>query len=215
MVTEAELAGYVVKYFSNLGYSVYKEVTDKYKRAGIVAVKDDTTTIIEVKKRFNFEVISQSMYWRNRANYIYIAVPNFSKKRWGAISGGIISYLTHMNIGLLTIKKDGIVLNKFSTLPCNKLINPIQKFLMEEQKTFVKAGTNHKYWTAFKRTDKQILAFLRDRPQSTIDEIIDNVQHHYSTRFSAKACIRKAFEKGWINVEETIFENKKYYKAKE
>jgi hypothetical protein len=215
MATEHELAGYVVNYFLNLGYSVYKEVTDNYRRADIVAVKDNITTIIEVKKRFNFEVISQSIYWRSRANYIYIAVPVFSRKRWQSISSGVISYLTNMNIGLLTIDKGGIVHSKCTNLPYNHLINPIQKFLMEEQKTFAEAGTRGKYWTRFKQTEHHIIEFLKNRPQSTINEIVDNVQYHYSNRLSAKACIRKAFAEGWISVEEIVFEGKKYYKAKE
>ena len=209
---ELELAKIVVSYYTENNFSVYKEVTDGNKRADIVSVKEGITTVIEVKKRLGFNVIQQALYWSNRANYIYIAVPKFKRSYYLNTICSILGYLKYKNIGLILIDKDKLNF-QYNPILNKNIKNGIDKFLLEGQKDFIEAGTSSKYWTRFKDTELKIKEFLLEHPQSTIREIVTGIEHHYSSKNSAISSIKKAIDKGWINgVIKTEFMGNNYYK---
>lgn len=74
---ETELYGPVKKWLEHNNYTVYPEVESFGSRADIVAVKQNTTLIVELKTSLSLEVISQGVSWKHRsaANYVYLAVP--------------------------------------------------------------------------------------------------------------------------------------------
>ncbi|MBC2632303.1 hypothetical protein H6X84_25135, partial [Salmonella enterica subsp. enterica serovar Enteritidis] len=67
---ESDMYPYLKQYFEGKGYTVYPEIEplSGYKRADIVAIKDQDVVIVEMKVGFGLTVIQQAFDWRGYAH---------------------------------------------------------------------------------------------------------------------------------------------------
>lgn len=88
-----------------LGYDVKGEV----KGCDIVAVRDDTLIIVELKRGFNIELLFQATERQKRADSVYVAIPRPKKgyftRRWR----DTLSLAKRLELGIITVAfTDGI-----------------------------------------------------------------------------------------------------------
>lgn len=193
--TEKELAQRVIKNLTEMGFEIYQEVEDHGKRCDIVAVNGKIQWAIECKLTFSMGVMEQAYNWlsQNRAHYISVATPSLG-----------MSWLQERmcrdyGIGVLGVKYDEV--REIQKPRFNRRAFGFKLF--DEQKTFCEAGSNQGgHWTQFKWTIRNLESMVKKNPGIHFDELIKAIDHHYSSFYSAKACLRSYIEKNIIkNVE--------------
>ena len=184
---ESDLALKFIEYFSE-GYEVYKEVPV----AGVIdmVVTDGTVKIgIEVKTKLSFKVIEQAFYKKPYLNYAYIAVP------MGKDQGFAFYICRQLNIGVLLYneKRNQIVEEVKPTLNRNKSRVVLHEYMKESV-----AGSQNQRVTAFGNTVNEIVKYLQRHDGATLEEVLHNVEYHWSNFSAAKASVYKWCANGVI-----------------
>lgn len=96
---EVDLYKPIKKYFTEQGFDVYGEVND----CDVVAMKDEELIIVELKLRFNLDLVMQATKRQRMTDQVYIAIPkptySFRSQRWRDLC-----YLTRrLEVGLLIV----------------------------------------------------------------------------------------------------------------
>ena len=235
---ETELAEKVVDWLRLDGWEVYQEV-QMYgygsRTADIVAVKKFYKTeiiwIIECKTSMTASLCEQAHYWNHywTSHYVSIAVPVLKRQRsfWF-----LSEALRDHGIGILEVNNSDMIWcreDKEKDLPSlyvNEELSPklfrtrhnIRKKtldkLHEQHKTFAKAGNaDGKKFTAFQHTIQQIQDFIKRQPGSTMDEVLERIYHHYSSKAGAKSSLYKWINSGVIkNIELRREKNREPFK---
>ncbi len=76
--------------------------------------------------------------------------------------------------------------------------NWITDKLTEEHKTFAEAGTSGQHYTPYRRTCRELKAYVGRYPGCNLKELIEGVNHHYASMTSAKSSISKWVQMGEI-----------------
>ena len=216
-IKETELAKHVIKYLTDLKWEVYQEVQVHSfgKIADIVAVQNGVVWIIECKTSLSMSVMEQAHTWRGYANFISVAVPS---ARRGKCREFAYKVLKTFGIGCLEVSS---YLHRpiHNTIPPKLKRNGLKKYILnsltEKHKTWAEAGNDAgKRYTPFQDTVSQIYRLLKSKPGLPIKEVIESVQHHYSSdqcaRTSISAWIRKGIIKN-IKMDRTGRTYKLYY----
>jgi hypothetical protein len=202
---EQELFDPVKKWLEERGYEVYAEVELPYGRADVVATHGAVKCVVEMKTSLTMELIDQAYRWLHLAHYVYIAVPRRKKP----IPLIVRNLLREKRIGILTVCPRYYGVNhqmpaRFNrpTLKGVKWFN-WDNYLYEEQKTWVKGGTNNGgHVTPYKLTIKKIQEYLyRRRDWKSIREILEHCETHYA---HPKPSLTKAlldFENDWCEAK--------------
>jgi len=195
--SESDLAKIIIEHFEKDGYEVYKEVynTSKGKnRADIIAVKNDEYTVIETKLSFGLTVIEQAFKWSEFSHKRYICIPR-SKKRNGRRFG--YSMCRDYGIGVIDIGKKGDIRIVHESAHNDE---PKLPQLYEEQKD-QEAGTKatkDSYVTPFKITCRRLVNYVNENGKVTVLDAVKNIEHHYSSDYSAKNSLIKLIKIGVI-----------------
>lgn len=103
-MTEADLYPLVEEHFTNLGYEVKGEVLE----CDLVAVRDNSIIIVELKKTFNVKLLYQAVRRLNITPDVYVAVfkPSTKQKRshWQMMR----SLSRRLHLGLIVADSKGI-----------------------------------------------------------------------------------------------------------
>lgn len=205
---EQDLFDPIKEWLEEKGYEVYAEVEMPFGRADVVGKNHPAYCVVEMKTSLNLEVISQAIRWQGMFHYIYIAVPR-RRRPIPAIANKIL----HENrIGLLEVDVNYV----WTRIPAryNRPYYPyskkISKYLYEEQKTWVKGGSNEGgYVTPYKITMSRIKEYLKrqryryhgieeeDGGWRTINEILEYCETHYQNPKSSLAKALQDFENDW------------------
>ena len=192
--SEAELALVVEKYLKAKGWEVFKEVKPKSlsRIADIVALKDNKIWIIETKLVYGTKVLDQAAHWLHYAHYVSIAVP-----KGDSHSLVLNHFMNHFGIG----KLDLIPANEFGSAivrenrppKLNEKVMEIQIYnsLHHQQKDSVAGVKGGGYVTPYKLTIQAIKHYLKYNPGKTIGEIVNSIQHHYTSHGSAMSALPK------------------------
>lgn len=198
--SEAELAAAVVGYFRDLKWDVHQEVVDVSHRADIVAVQGQLVAVVETKKSLTFDVIAQASRWLDRAHHVFVAVPY---AKWS--DGRCLAFRVceERGIGVLLCQQGypGAASVKEERAPqLNRRIRPgLRDKLRAEHKDSLAAGSaGGGYYTAFKGTCNALLRAARAKPGSTLKDLIESIEHHYSTPSSARTHLARWIENGGI-----------------
>lgn len=204
--SEAELAAHVCAWLESEGWDVYKEVFCSTGDIDIVAVRAGIVWVIETKLSFNVDVVHQATCRTGFGHYVSVATPPLSYER--RYRGGTIllrDVMAQRGIGWLAVErytptkvrvwqevKPRFV--RLKGLPIDRLraIREIKDRLTEHHKGLVAGAPGGGQITAFKLTIIRVEEFLRKHGSATMAEIVEKVQHHYSTTTGAKTCIAKA-----------------------
>jgi len=219
-MTEIELAEKVIDWLGNDGWEVYQEVQRfgyASRTVDIVAVcqpehlKFPIVWFIECKTSFGLAVAEQADHWLRYqvAHYISVAVPPLRLRE-----------RTHVYLKNI-LKLDGIGIIEVSEYQsrnnyyCDETLAPrpyrpswtrhysrrqeTLDMLTELHKTYAKAGnSDSKKLTSFGITRDAVVKHVRSYPGCTMNQLLDNIDTHYSNRATAKATIPAAIHKGWI-----------------
>ncbi len=213
--SEEQIAELVIAWLEEQHWEIYQEVSFWYGGGAvdIIAKKEYILWAIEVKKKLNFEVISQA---HNNARFFHfssIAVPAPSRK--GYYNGRAMAKMICQDYGIGVIELDPTVAfdgithyHKYNDeIYVNENIPPklfrknhqyvkdrLLPSLMPEHKTYAKAGSKGgARFTPYRATMERIKSILLSHPGITLKEIIDHLEdrHHYSPS-SVMTTIRNA-----------------------
>ena len=222
--TEKELAKAMIAYLIKEGYEVWQEVQFNYGIHDIVAVKDNKLTIVECKLTCSVAVIEQAVRAKRNAHFTYVCVPMPAKERHVGFKETIIR---KFNCGLFLVSQynhNDIISSEIHTASnpkkeetkFPKMLNKNLEYLKEVPKTFCEAGgKGGGYYTPYKATMKIVKQIITDFPGITLSSLISELgdQHHYASKQSARASIRKAlgsFETNWCEIIITNNKNDTY-----
>jgi len=196
-VTEADIAKSIVSYLHGNGWEVYQEVRCGRIRADIVAVDNKITWVIETKLSFNLNLMEQASRWidKHMANYVSIGIP---KLQYNDYAMQILNRL--YGIGALLVTPNSLE-NVTREIPAKfqrTKKSDIRKFLYEEQKYFVDAGTNSTYFTPFKRTKENLIKVISENPGINLKDLIEKCSHHYRSNMIGRARISQLIQQGVI-----------------
>ena len=202
---ESQLAQYLVDWLIEDGWEVYKEVclgkwSDSAPRADIVAKRNNIIWVIETKQNMTLALLDQALriYRYYPAHYVSVAIWEPKSKQYH--HNAAKEFLQYLGIGLFYVSEFGGINCNISPNLRRKMVNLRRwsDYLHEEQKA-VKAGTrNEWYWTPFKSTVSRIHIFLKENPGSTLNEIINGIEHHYNCNNTAKNAISEYIRRGII-----------------
>lgn len=152
---ESDLYKPLKAYLEMGNWEVYSEVEGSrgYRRADIVATRDNQLMVIEMKTTLTFKLLEQAIAWKGSADYIYIAVPRAKTERsWLAMD-----ILEQNGIGIMEIDYDTYLkqenlqkLNQLFKLRTKvtygvKASNP-KKLVVTNRRTFANLTDEHKTW---------------------------------------------------------------------
>lgn len=202
-MTESDLMEYVRSDFKKLGYETYAEVPMKgggSKRCDMYARNETPnseqyghTIVFEAKLSFNFKVIEQAYYWKKFAHQCYIVVPTSIKNKSTRVFAREVC--KKLGIGVIEVNVKN---NKyFVTVKSENILNPKIPKLYDEQKKILSSNSTNTYITPFKVTVMKINEYMEDKTQSTIIDLVKNINHHYKSPNSACRSIK-------VNIERNI-----------
>jgi len=210
--TEADLAREVVQWLQDLKWEVYQEVQPfGYGNpiADIVAVQNNLIWIVECKRTLSIDLMGQAYNWQRRAHYISVATPSrrYKRKRSGIDFAQVI--LRQFGIGLLYVHPltkweregnfRGVEEEIKPRLNRKAFASNIRNGLVEEQKTYAIAGNaTGRHWSPFRATCKRIIQKVQEEPGITLKSLLEQIDTHYSSTATAKACIPKWIREGVI-----------------
>lgn len=194
-VSEADLAADVMAWLRDLEWEVYQEVQIGVygRRIDIVAVQGPVIWAIECKRRHNFDVVEQAMYWLGAANRVSIAVG-------GRLRKTVAKRRFHEMLGIGWLHVDCRVEEVVAapTRRRNKTLD-VRSYLCEGQRTEGVAGSQGEYWTSFAETKRRVVELIRRRPGLTMKQIVeDGGGYHYASSATARSSLAKWIGRGVI-----------------
>ena len=201
--SEQAVAEVVVEYLEAAGADIYQEVTVRGGVADIVARVLAETWIVEVKTSLSLALVAQAMERRRLAHRVYIAAPHTRT------SGDVAMLCRELGIGFLEVttpsEYDTWVKPRVTELAESKRWNrrPVEltASLKPEYKTHAKAGAIGAggRWTPFRNTCEQVTRLVRENPGATIKEIVDGIEHHYSSDRVARSSLARWTQEGRVD----------------
>lgn len=198
---ETDLAKKVIDWLQDQKWDVYQEVQifGGGEIADIVAKQGPLVWVIETKTSLSLAVIGQAYDWLHYSNYVSVAVPT-GKRRIGFAAHILRTY----GIGLLRVNRyETEWSSSVSEVEHPILQRRVGKYLSEAlnegHKTYAEAGNNEgKRWSPFKQTCLEIYRYVRVNEGCTLKDVLNSVDHHYTSTATARSCIPKWAEAGKI-----------------
>ena len=192
--SEADVARPVVAWLREMGFEVYQEVSLGAGRgvADIVAMMNGVTWIIETKTSLSWDVLEQADNRKRWGHKVSVACPRrYKSSRYPERILGMVG------VGLIYVSATMREVDEVIEPQFRRRVTCIKKYLNEEQKTYVEAGTaGGGHWSPFKETCKELLRVVKEKPGISVkDAIATMTKHHYRTNKTAAACIVQ-----WANV---------------
>lgn len=183
-------------------WDVYQEVQTYYSGpiADIVAVQNGVVWVVETKKTLSLALIEQGYKWTRDANYVSVAVPRRRRGDYGFGAEVCKKY----KLGVLSVADPSEYSHGVSEVWGPKLHRKamtryITDCLTPEHKTFAKAGTSTgKRYTPFQGTCITIKKAVESSPGMKLKELVESIDHHYSSSATARSCISKWAQQGII-----------------
>ena len=194
--SETELAKLAIEYLKDSKWEVYQEVQVRSfgSIADIVAVQNNLIWIVECKLSLSLDVIAQAKCWSSFSHYISIAVPRSNRDNKGRRLA--FKILQDYGIGCFEFgHPEDISYSCYAQkikpqLNRKAMTDYITSNLCEEQKTWAEAGNSRgDRYTPFQNTTRQIVRTVNDNPGITMKELMDKIDHHYSSDICAKSSI--------------------------
>jgi len=187
-----------VRWLEDSRWDVYQEVACGPGVADIVAVQGALIWVIEVKKALSLAVLEQAWEWRRYAPLISVATPNTDRRKEGRRFAEWALY--QMGVGAFTVDVYDEVQERIpaSLLRAPVLADRLRAALNPAQKTFAPAGSRGKHWTPFHGTCHMLKAYLTSSGPQPLKTVLDNIQTHYRSRSTARACLTRWIRAGIV-----------------
>ena len=170
METETALAEKVVAWFRDQHWTVYQECGHN-GTADIVAVKGPLVYVVECKLQFSFSVIEQAERWLKYAHYVSVAVPSrkstwFKERVCSEFGIGVLHVYSWPDRAPDTEWHPDSVYTRMDPVFRRKVHHSLRESLMEEHKTYAKAGSpTGRRWTPFKKACKELAELAARHPE--------------------------------------------------
>jgi len=200
--SEKELAAILVGWLQAQEWEVYQEVQCDVAGGGvcdIVAVRHGIIWAIECKMTLSLGLIGQAYRWKSYANYVSVCIPEAKGSRCRFTTKVMADY----EIGSLVVNQEDRYWTDRITV-FNRSLNrhisqSLKESLRDEQKTWAMAGNaDGKKFTPFQNTKSQIQSYVKRRGSVLFKDLINDIEHHYSSDVSAKVSLKHWIEKGVI-----------------
>jgi len=187
---EQSLASEVAQHLRRQKYEVYGEVQMEQggKRPDIVATPElaQSILVVECKMHLGLDVMLQAAKWRPYANWVAVATPPLGRSEDEAIKREILEGL---KLGWIVVGRSGIA----EPVPAPLLrteLGELGQHLREEHKFWALPGNaDSSYFTVFRSDVQQLIAYVREHPRCTLEEILAAQVTHYRTVESARALV--------------------------
>lgn len=201
---ETEVAAPVVPWLEGQGWDVYQEVC--FGNVADIVGRLETSRgkpliwVIEVKTSLSLSLLDQAIAWTPWAQFVSIAVPRRRRNTGGGRA--VRHILNRFKIGLLEIDIASSHVSERLRPGMRRIRNVDSarwnEILVEEQKTAYAAGSRGGYWTPFKGTCRDLVAFVQKNPGCLFRTAVDEIEHHYASAKSAKASLKTLIERGVV-----------------
>ena len=202
---ETEIGSQIVRYLEAEGWDVYQEVRAAYGDpvADIVGVCAQGTAkvvwVIECKLSLSLALLDQALGWVHFAHYVSIAIPRLKR---GNKHRSAEVLLHDQGIGWLSV-------DERPPVSVSELIKPVLHrkaytrrlldSLTDEQKHVCAAGSRGGgYWTPFAGTCQELARIAKQTPGISLKDAINSAGHHYRSSQTARTCIARALDMGWV-----------------
>lgn len=224
-ITEVQLAKKVIKYLEDLNWKdIYQEVQiySGGSCADIIAINKPVVWIIECKIAAGIKVLEQAVRWKAYANMTSVAVLHTPRA-----SRFFENTCNKFGIGVLRFginNTDQITETLHPQFFRKTLSKRLRSKLTENHKIYGQAGqSGGDQWTPFKATCLNVLRVVNRNPGITIKDLVQKINHHYSSSSSAKTCLVKWIDSGIVPGVEIhrdkrkicIYPSKRYKRKKE
>ena len=213
---ETELAKVIIQYLRKMGWEVYQEVqiSSFGNIADIIATQNNLVWVLECKLSLSLTLMAQAKEWLPYAHYVSIVTPSKRGSKGACIAKDILKHygIGHYEIQPVGWNKELSIYQRVSPkLNRKAMVNYIKKYLTEKQKTWAEAGNSKGLrYTPFQDTKDQIIRFVKKNPGITIKELINGINHHYSSDGTARSSILQWIHRGIINEVELKTDGRKY-----
>ena len=196
-----EDVGRALNTFFNDKYEIYNEVSlsgGASQRADLVLVKDNERSVIEIKTSATLKVLEQAYNWKNYVNKVYVCVPESLSYKRNSTYKFFKVLCKKLNIGIIRYTyfdwsdSYNFVIQSHPLYEDAKI--PQHLKLYEEQKDFVGGSATNDFITPFKITMKRVDAYLEEHGESPLNDVLKNIEHHYSNDKSGVGAIKKLIE---------------------
>jgi hypothetical protein len=196
--SEASMAEKLVTWLKDQKWRVYQEVATRSApsaRADIVARRGPLVWIIECKVRFGLDVLGQAFHWRPYAHLVSVAVMPSNHRQ----TEFLLQVLADYGIGYLTVYGSGSIHEDVRPAFRRRIDERLKNKLRKEHETYAKAGNalSH-YFSPFKGTCIDVLAYVQQFPGCTLKQLVENVQTHYASAASAKSALASWIQAGKV-----------------
>lgn len=206
---EEELAAKAVEWMRGDDWEVFQEVTGVCGRADLVGMRGGRSRIVEVKMGLSLALLAQAESWTRYkcAHEVCVVVPAPKCRRF---SGPPRSRLYALDL----CRKMGVGVyyfvsarGRFDNLLSEEVppvamevdnIRDISQHLAEEMKNTPAGSNRGGYWTPFRKTAKAMADHVAEHPGCSVREVVDAIEHHYSSNTSARGCLRRLAVDGHI-----------------
>ena len=184
----------MIAWLEGRGLSCYQEVDIPGEgRADIVGVEGRLVVVVELKLRLTWELIRQARRWRAECHQVWVAVPKH--KRSSSLEAARLVFSDY-GIGILEVGPSMVSESARPAFNRWAKTTNLTKFLRPEQKTVAQAGSSGSYWTPFKATSRDFVAYVQAHPGVTLREVVRAITHHYKNETSAVSNLKIWVEKG-------------------
>lgn len=209
--SEAALCEVLVDWLEAEGWEVYQEVQYHGGIADIVAVRGGIVWVVEAKTGYNMTVMEQAYNWLNYAHLVSIATPSLKRRKGHFMADSILRYY---GIGRLVVpapfhfkgQTEIQVTQEIFPIYHRKrkvLKSAVTQFkdsLLPEHKTWAKAGVQHgRRVTTFGLTREAVKKVVAKYPGITLHDLVEKVDHHYSSKYGARQYIALYIDNGVID----------------
>jgi len=196
-MTEVELAAKVTAWLTSQHWEVFPEVQPgvSWPRADIVARQSGRIWVIECKTGLGLAVMQQAADWRTWAHWVSVAAPRARRGRARDLARRVLEWL---GIGCLIV--DGPLVTQY--LPAQLQRRLSGRYLIDAlndgHKEMGIAGSQGCYWTPYKETCRELLAFVKKNPGCSMKQAIDGISHHYDKDTTARSCLLQWIHHGKV-----------------
>ena len=200
---ETEIAASAIRYFRDLGWDTYQEVSTGYgePRCDIVARLGSLLWACECKDRLSFDVIHQAARWVGHANRVSVCVGRLPRGPFRYGPTPLKKYMEWLGIGVLVSWDRGDPAEQIVGARLSRRIGDgLRRHLAEEQRDWCAAGSpSGGYYTPFAKTARDLLSFVNNHPGCCAKEAIAGIKHHYGSDTAARHNLIARAESGVIH----------------
>jgi len=183
--SESELAAVVVRWLREQEWEVFQEVqaTRGGRRADIVAKRGRLLWAIEAKRSLSLALLEQGVSWQWRAHHVSVAFPLGKGRGMG------LAVCKWKGLGALAVTEDRVV-ERLAPRLNRRIGGHLADVLVPQQADYAPAGNaGGAFWSPFKETCQNVLAFVREHPGCTSKELVEGVDHHYHSSATARSAL--------------------------